>query len=635
MRRLLYFRPLALSAAAALLFSATYVDGQESGVIDFGSDPGLILDNEGESMTTATIRTEDSVLDLTMFREEPRVRYAFPLQGEYFGNENNFKGRVRFAVVSSSAGTDIEAGFFASDEENMGDSGSDSATQVVIEGLGSSNYPARWFGGAGGYDRRGLNIDAATWYVYDFEFQPVPETATVSLFQGDGVTLIDAVDGTITGGATSGIGFIDTVGFGNLDCCPDGSSMDVVIDWMTYSVNTTLPADPTYAPDNVIIPDPGPQRTWNADSGGDWTNGGNWDPALAPDDAEHIVTFGDAISQSRTVFTDVPVTVNSITFDNASEYAVGGTATVNLSASATADPSITVSQGSHQFQSQVDLNADTAVDVADGGVLTFNNALNLNGNTLTQSGAGTVTINNVLNTGGGTVSLTNGTLNGSGEVGGDVNNSGGTVAPGNSPGILTIDGNFIQGGTGTLALEIGGLVAGDDHDKLEVGGDVTLDGTVTVQLINGFSPQNADSFDMLDFASFSGSPIFDFDLAPLDGDLMWDTSQFSTSGLLFISGGLTLPDGDFDASNRVGVDDLNLVLFNWNSLGSSLPAEWSYQRPGDNELVGVDQLNLVLFNWNAMGSSTAAVPEPAAAVLFGVACLWLCCGSTKRRLTSQ
>ena len=51
----------------------------------------------------------------------------------------------------------------------------------------------------------------------------------------------------------------------------------------------------------------------------------------------------------------------------------------------------------------------------------------------------------------------------------------------------------------------------------QVGGDVTLDGTVTVQLINGFSPQNADSFDMLDFASFSGSPIFDFDLAPLDG----------------------------------------------------------------------------------------------------------------------
>ena len=46
---------------------------------------------------------------------------------------------------------------------------------------------------------------------------------------------------------------------------------------------------------------------------------------------------------------------------------------------------------------------DTAADVATGSTLSFNNALNLNGNNLAKTGAGTLLINNALNSGGGTV----------------------------------------------------------------------------------------------------------------------------------------------------------------------------------------------------------------------------------------
>ena len=79
-----------------------------------------------------------------------------------------------------------------------------------------------------------------------------------------------------------------------------------------------------------------------------------------------------------------------------------------------------------------------------------------------------------------------------------------------------------------------------------------------------------------------------------------------------------LPDGDFDASNLVGLSDLNLVLFNWQQEGSQLAVQWTHQRPGDAETVGLQELNLVLFNWQATGSLTAAVPEPSA---LGLLCL--------------
>ncbi|MDC0935042.1 hypothetical protein OAS39_02065 [Pirellulales bacterium] len=254
-------RNVVVSLSVALTLATAYSSGvyaggpSESGTIDFDSVPaGFTLRDDGGMAAVADVRTADSVIDLKMTREDSVERYSLPLANDYVGNENNFKARFRFAVRESGGGTDIEAGFFASDEANMGDSGGDSAVQAVIEGLDSGNYLARWFGGAGGYDRLSLDIAADTWYVYEFEFQPVPETAIVNLYEGDGTTLV----GTISGGNSSGIGHLDQIGFGNLDCCTNDDTMHAVIDWMTYSVNEALPGDPANASDRAItgIPEP-------------------------------------------------------------------------------------------------------------------------------------------------------------------------------------------------------------------------------------------------------------------------------------------------------------------------------------------------------------------------------------------
>jgi len=86
--------------------------------------------------------------------------------------------------------------------------------------------------------------------------------------------------------------------------------------------------------------------------------------------------------------------------------------------------------------------------------------------------------------------------------------------------------------------------------------------------------------------------------------------------------------GDFDGDGIVGADDLNLVLFNWNSPSTLLPPEWLNQRPPTVQggahsdalvaNVGADQLNLILFNWNSsidIGFEQP-IPEPTSSVLF-------------------
>ena len=101
-------------------------------------------------------------------------------------------------------------------------------------------------------------------------------------------------------------------------------------------------------------------------------------------------------------------------------------------------------------------------------------------------------------------------------MGGDVNNSGGVVAPGNSPGVLTIEGDYTQGSEGILSIEIG-----DGHDQLVVNGTATLGGSLEVTLIDNYSVNPGDSFDILDFASIVG----DFATINLPDGLLWDVDS--------------------------------------------------------------------------------------------------------------
>ena len=91
-----------------------------------------------------------------------------------------------------------------------------------------------------------------------------------------------------------------------------------------------------------------------------------------------------------------------------------------------------------------------------------------------------------------------GTLAGIGTVVGNVDNNG-IVSPGDSPGTLTITGNYMQNATGTLRIEIGGLNSGVNSDLLSVGNVATLAIGSTLQLVpfNNFHPLPGDQVTIL------------------------------------------------------------------------------------------------------------------------------------------
>lgn len=77
--------------------------------------------------------------------------------------------------------------------------------------------------------------------------------------------------------------------------------------------------------------------------------------------------------------------------------------------------------------------------------------------------------------------------------------------------------------------------------------------------------------------------------------------------------------GDLDMDGFVGINDLNLILADWNE---SVPPANPLADPSGDGFVGIDDLNEVLGNWNAgtppQGNAIPVVPEPGAALLCAV-----------------
>lgn len=93
-----------------------------------------------------------------------------------------------------------------------------------------------------------------------------------------------------------------------------------------------------------------------------------------------------------------------------------------------------------------------------------------------------------------TALILGGTLSGVGGVSGNLLNYG-TVHPGGSPGVLTINGVFTNGNTGILAVEIDGTSPGTQFSQLNNGGAAGwLGGRLQVTFGNGFLPALGETF---------------------------------------------------------------------------------------------------------------------------------------------
>lgn len=80
----------------------------------------------------------------------------------------------------------------------------------------------------------------------------------------------------------------------------------------------------------------------------------------------------------------------------------------------------------------------------------------------------------------------------------------GTFSPGNSPGSIALSTDVAFSPASVLEIELGGYVAGDEFDHLQITRHAELDGSLSIKLIDGFRPQVGDSFEFLAAESING-----------------------------------------------------------------------------------------------------------------------------------
>ncbi|MBI5686229.1 MAG: hypothetical protein HZC54_14245 [Verrucomicrobia bacterium] len=122
---------------------------------------------------------------------------------------------------------------------------------------------------------------------------------------------------------------------------------------------------------------------------------------------------------------------------------------------------------------------------------------------------------------------TNASLTGTGAITGSITNAG-VIAPGDSPGVITDDGNLTLLGSATMSMELGGADA-SLYDEFDVTGALNFGGTLDVSLVNGYTPHGGDWFDLFDFSAGLGA-FSQINLPNLDPSLYWNTNSLYTSG---------------------------------------------------------------------------------------------------------
>ena len=345
----------------------------------------------------------------------------------------------------------------------------------------------------------------------------------------------------------------------------------------------------------------------------------------------HNLTVANNSSGDGTVLVDGDGT--TLVQDAAASLTVGTTSSNTATIDVTNQGEFTTGTGPISIRPTGTLNVS-------GGRFNAHGDMAVNGTVNLQDGtmdAGRITLNSGA---GGAFNFTGGTLHVE-TFDGDLNNQGGTLAPGNSPGITQVTNVYTQATAGKLAIEVagvGGAGAADGHDQLAVTGGTTLDGTLDVALIDGFVPRWGDTFDVVtaptingNFSELTGN-VFrleeigqdDIALVPevlvdVDGGDA-DVVRLTTTGMgdANVDGRVTFADfsalqlsfgeegddidwfdGDFTGDGRVTFADFSLLQLNFGEVFFTPPS------PGRVDLV--DDL--------IVDVSQLTIPEP------GVSCL--------------
>ncbi|HEX5445629.1 MAG TPA: hypothetical protein VFW87_17510 [Pirellulales bacterium] len=392
---------------------------------------------------------------------------------------------------------------------------------------------------------------------------------------------------TVTGAGSNWFNSLDMQVGGSLSS-PGGSASMTITDSGLVEVANTLKIWST----GTVLLDGGTLRVGQLDvAGGDF----NWESGTLNITSSSGLTIGPAgglgsqvlLGQNQHLQVDFGLRVQS-----------GSTL---FAASGVEAGSITVSTGGQMFLGGV--FQDFGAGLTNQGDLVFTQATTANG-PVNNGGDGEIT------------ALADVTFNG--RVVGDGSFFGpgtitfaGNFAPGASPASVSFESSVALGDHDTLSIELGGTVAGSQFDRLVVGKNLALGGSLEVSLIDGFSPAAGNSFDILDWSTTSGS-FASINLPALAGGLMWNASRLAAAGVLSVQ-----LAGDYNGNGVVDTADYIVWRKALGQSGVGLAADGDADGNVNEGDYDVWRMN---FGQTATAAATsinaaAAVPEPAALIL--------------------
>jgi len=194
---------------------------------------------------------------------------------------------------------------------------------------------------------------------------------------------------------------------------------------------------------------------------------------------------------------------------------------------------------------------------------------------------------------------------------GDIENNGGTFAPGASPALTIVNGSYSQF-SGVLEIELGGEEAGSEFDRLEIDGSASLGGVLQVVLVDDFEPQPGQTFEFLTADGGVSEAFVDIAL-PVLSTGMWQTVFGSTSAALLVT-----IEGDYNGNGIVDAADYTVwrdLLGNDVVAGTSADGDFDGQVTADDYDIWLAHFGETVAGAGASAANAGSVPEPAAMIL--------------------
>jgi autotransporter-associated beta strand protein len=243
--------------------------------------------------------------------------------------------------------------------------------------------------------------------------------------------------------------------------------------------------------------------------------------------------------------------------------------------------------------------------------------------------SGLVAVDRIEREAGAGLQFTGGELRTS-EIVGNLTNQGGNFSPGASPALTTIAGDYTQI-SGTLTIELGGIIPGQQFDLVDINGVASLGGTLNVRLMPGFVPSAGESFEFLTADAGVIGTFTTRILPATPPSLLWQLQYGPNSVRLLLNEdpGVENPAGDYNGDGVVDTADYVVWRKAFGQLGAVADGN------GDGRVDDADYMvwrgNLGRRAQPPASGATAGVPEPSTVMISALLAASICAMRARRR----